>query len=209
VLNVSPRAGLDRAQVVEAAGQIVDAGGLDALTLAALAERLGVRTPSLYNHVAGLPGLHRELALVALRRLSASLARAGIGKTTDEALEALAGAFRSFIKEHPGLYALTVQPAAPNAPPDLELVHASDEVVEIVLAVLASYGLRGLEAVHAVRGLRSVIHGFATLELAGGFGLPLDVDESYRLLIQIFIAGLRGPSLGNPQQVRNSSQVVR
>ncbi|MGB8644293.1 MAG: TetR-like C-terminal domain-containing protein [Anaerolineae bacterium] len=44
---------------------------------------------------------------------------------------------------------------------------------------------------HAVRALRSVVHGFATLEVAGGFGLPLDCDESFRRLVQMLIKGLQ------------------
>ena len=60
-----------------------------------------------------------------------------------------------------------------------------------MLAVLASYGLRGEDAVHAARGLRSVAHGFATLEVAGGFGIPLDLDESFDRLLRAFVAGLR------------------
>jgi AcrR family transcriptional regulator len=188
---VSPRAGLDRAQVLQAAGQIVDAEGLDALKLSALAERLGVRTPSLYNHIAGLGGLRRELALLSTRQLSARLARAAIGKTTDEALLALAEAFRGYIREHPGLYALTVGASRLQDPPDRELIAAEDGVVQVVLAVLASYGLHDEPAVHAVRGLRSVVHGFATLESAGGFGLPLDTEESFRLLMQMLIGGVR------------------
>ena len=60
-----------------------------------------------------------------------------------------------------------------------------------MLAVLASYELSGEEAVHAARGLRSVAHGFATLEVAGGFGMPLDLDESFRRLLRAFTAGLR------------------
>jgi hypothetical protein len=43
-------------------------------------------------------------------------------------------------------------------------------VLGVVLDVLASYGLRGDDALHAVRGLRSVIHGFATLEAREGLG---------------------------------------
>ena len=46
-------------------------------------------------------------------------------------------------------------------------------------------------AIHAVRGLRSIVHGFATLELAGGFVMPLDCDESFCRLMQAFLAGLR------------------
>jgi hypothetical protein len=51
-----------------------------------------------------------------------------------------------------------------------------------VLAVLASYGLRGEDALHAARGLRSVAHGF---------GIHLDLDESFDRLLRAFVAGLR------------------
>ncbi len=52
--------GIDRARVVEVAAELADANGLDQLTLAQVAARLGVRLPSLYNHVDGLPGLRHE-----------------------------------------------------------------------------------------------------------------------------------------------------
>jgi Tetracyclin repressor-like, C-terminal domain len=60
-----------------------------------------------------------------------------------------------------------------------------------VLAVLASYGLHGDEALHAARGFRSAVHGFATLEVAGGFDIPLDLDESFDRLLRAFVTGLR------------------
>jgi len=177
--------------VLAAAAELADAEGADGLTLGQLAQRLGVRTPSLYNHVAGLPDVQRELALRAKRSLGTHLARAAVGKTRDEAVLALANAFRAFIKEHPAQYALTARASLIDRPADREMQAAEDEIVAVVLAVLASYGLSGPVAVHAVRGLRSVVHGFSTLELAGGFGLPLDADTSFRILCQMLVAGLR------------------
>jgi AcrR family transcriptional regulator len=188
---MSPKAGLDRAAVVQVAADIADARGLEQVTLADLATRLGVRTPSLYNHIAGLPGLRRDLALLGTRELSARLSRATIGKSADEAVFALAEATRTFVTAHPGLYAATVRSVRLLDQPDPELEAAQRETVEIMLAVLASYQLSDDAALHAVRGLRSVIHGFAALEAAGGFGLPLDIDTSFRQLVQIYIAGLR------------------
>src|SRR5919108_4531499 len=73
--RMSHRVGLDQATVVEAAARLVDEEGIDQLTLGRLAERLGVRTPSLYNHVAGLPGLKRDLARYCLRDLLDSMLR--------------------------------------------------------------------------------------------------------------------------------------
>ena len=42
-------------------------------------------------------------------------------------------------------------------------------------------------ASETVRAVRSVVHGFATLEAEGGFGLPLDCDESFRRMIDMLI----------------------
>ena len=192
------RAGLDREQVLRAAADLADAEGPDGLTLGRLAQRLGVRTPSLYNHVAGLPDVQRELALRARRSLGAHLAHAAAGKTRDEAVFALAEAFRAFVKQHPAQYALTVRASLGNRPEDRDMQTAEDDIVAVALAVLASYGLKDAAAVHAVRVLRSVVHGFSTLELAGGFGLPLDADESFRVLCRMLVAGLRELAANGP-----------
>ncbi len=185
------RAGLDRARVLREAAELVDSAGLEGLALGTLAERLGIRTPSLYHYVAGLPGLQRELALVAHRLLAERLARAAIGKAREEAIIAVAGAFRGFIKEHPGLYALTVRSALLADAPDAGMKQAQAEVLSVLTAVTGSFHLEGEDAIHAIRGLRSIGHGFATLEAAGGFGIAVDLDESYHRLVRSYLAGLR------------------
>ena len=185
------RAGLDKATVVQAAADLANAEGVDALSLGRLAERLGVRTPSLYNHVDGLPGLYRELSLLNTRRLGERLGNAAIGKAGPDAVMAVAQAYRKHIKEFPGLYTASLRAAGNQAPAGVELQAAEDRVVHVGMAVVASFGLSGEDGLHAVRALRSVIHGFATLEVAGGFGLPLDCDESFRRLIAMLIAGLQ------------------
>jgi AcrR family transcriptional regulator len=182
------RAGLDSAAVVRAAADLADAKGIDVPTLGELAAHLGVRTPSLYNHVNGLEGLRRDLALLGVRELNARLSRAAVGKAGDAAIAAFADAYRAFAHAHPGLYAATQRAPGPD---DNELHAAADEVVATIVAVLAAYGLEGNDAVHTVRAFRSVLHGFVSLEMGGGFGLPLDLDESFRRLLRIFITGLR------------------
>jgi AcrR family transcriptional regulator len=186
---MSRRRTLDPAAVVQAAAALADEVGIEQLTLAQLAEQLGVKIPSLYNHVAGLAGLRRELALLGGRELLKRMGRAAIGKAADDAIAAIAQAYRGFAHEHPGLYAATTR--APD-PDDMELLATSREILDLVLTVLVPYGLRDDVALHTVRGLRSIVHGFVSLEATGGFGMPLDLDESYRRLVQVFIDGLRG-----------------
>jgi AcrR family transcriptional regulator len=180
--------GLTQEQVVDRAAQLTDEDGFDSLTLAALAARLGVRTPSLYNHVDGLPGLRRLLGLSGLRALAELLRDATLARGGDEGLLALATAYRTFASEHPGLYQAMQQ--APAAGDD-ERAAAAAAVLEPLLAVLRSYGLQGDDAIHAARGVRSALHGFAELERAGGFGIDLDLGESYRRLVETVGAGLR------------------
>jgi AcrR family transcriptional regulator len=185
-----PKAGLDKAIVVQAAARLVNTEGAQALNLNRLAQELGVRTPSLYNHVRGMPGLLRELALLNTRLLGDRLAKAAIGRSGPQALWRIAQAYREFINENTGLYLLSLRSSGRQSPVDQELQAAEANVVETCLAVLASFGLEGDDGLHALRGLRSIVHGFATLEAAGGFGLPLDCDESFRRLVDLFIAGL-------------------
>ena len=182
-----PRVGLDQQTVLQAAAEIADHQGLDELTLAMLAQKLGIRTPSLYNHVNGLPGLRKKLAIYGLNKLKDALTRAAIGKSKDDAVRAMAEAYLAFAREHPGLYEATQR--TPDWQ-DAEVGQAAAEVVEPIIRVLHAYGLEGEAAIHTVRGFRSLLHGFASIERQGGFGMKLDLDASFRLLVDIFVTGI-------------------
>lgn len=188
---MSRRAGLDEAAVVKAAADLINEEGSEALSLSRLAKSLGVRTPSLYNHIDGLPGLKRELALMNVRALGEYLGEAAIGKSGSQALMAVAQAYRAYIKDSPGVYTISLRAARTMDTVDAELQTEEDRVVRVAMAVVESFGLQGEDALHAVRGLRSLVHGFATLEIAGGFGLVLDCDESFRRLVEVFNRGLQ------------------
>jgi len=194
---MSHRVGLDQASVVEAAIKLVDKEGLEQLTLGRLAERLGVRTPSLYNHVAGLPGLKHDMALYSARELLDRLLHATIGKSRAEAIVAFANAYRAYAREAPGRYALTLQAPRPG---DLELQTIAQQLIEVALLILVPYRLSEENAIHAIRSLRSIVHGFVSLEGAGGFALPVDLDASFHWLIDLFIAGLSWSTMTGDRQ---------
>ena len=176
-----PRAGLTTDRVVAEAERIADEVGLARLTLAALAHRLGVRQPSLYKHVDGLDGLRRGIAVRAKDELAGTLARAAVGRSRGDAIAALAGAYRRWALQHPGRYAAAQRAPAPDDPEDQA---ASQAVVCVVTDVLAGFELRDDDVIDAVRALRSALHGFVTLEVTGGFGLPADIDRSFDRLVR-------------------------
>lgn len=181
---------LDKNKVVQAAVELVNAEGMGALTLSRLAEKLGIQTPSLYNHVDGMPGLQHDLALINAKLLADRMSEAAIGKSGPELFMEVAQAYRAYVKEFPVLYLSTLRSSANLAEQDAELQREEERSVKIGVTVMNSLGLQGEDAVHGVRMFRSVIHGFATLEVAGGFGLPLDCNESFRRLVEVNITGL-------------------
>lgn len=178
-----PRAGLSRSVIAAGAAELADESGWEQLTLAAVAARFGVRQPSLYKHVAGLPELRRDISVLASRELTDELSTAAVGRSGPDALVAMADAFRIYAKKHPGRYAASVIAPAPG---DAEHEQVAAGGIRTAAAVLAGYGLTGDDAIHAIRGLRAVMHGFVSLEAAGGFAMPQDLDESYRRLVAGF-----------------------
>jgi len=182
------RAGLSTAIVVREAARLADEVGLDRLTLAALATRLGVALPSLYKHVRGLDALRVKVAALATAELADEVATAAAGRSGAGAVQAVAAAYRAYARRYPGRYPATQRVPDPGDP---EHLAAAQRVVGTVFAVLSGYGLAGDDAVDAARAVRSALHGFVALEQAGGFGLPRDVDRSFDRLVTGLDAALR------------------
>ena len=182
------RAGLNVDKVVDAAVQLADKNGLENLTLGRLANEVGVKTPSLYEHVEGLAGLQRAIRLRGFQTMGYFISRATVGKSRDDAIKSLAYEMRKFVRQHPALYESTVLTAVGDSK---EVREAADEVMTTLNSVLASYGVAGKEAIHAARYLRSLLHGFLSLEQTRGFGLNVDVDESYDRIVETLAQDLK------------------
>lgn len=195
--SAAPKPGLDRAAVIQAAVRLVNAEGAGALTINRLARELGVKPPSLYNHIDSLAGLWRELAILTTTALGDRITQASVGKSGPAGIRALAAAYRAYIRECPDLYLSSLRASGNLESPEPRLQAAEERVVRVALAMVASFGLSDEEVIHAVRALRSAIHGFATLEAAGGFGLPLGRDESFDRLIDLVIRGLENAQPAN------------
>jgi AcrR family transcriptional regulator len=181
-----PRAGLSTETVTDAAAFIVDRDGIEALSMSRLAQDLGVRPPSLYNHVDGLEALVRRVALVALADLAEPCREAFMNRTGRDAVHAFARAYRRWALAHPGTYPLT-QVARPGDP---EWEAAARRLLDPLLAVLVGTSDDPDDSIHAARALRAAVHGFVTLELVGGFGLEVPTDASFSRMIDAVSTGI-------------------
>jgi hypothetical protein len=110
-----------------------------------------------------------------------------MGRSGADAVRAQLEAYRAYILAHPGRNDAAIRAAGPE---DAELRAAQAAVVDVALRALAAYQLTPDNAIHAVRMGRALVHGFATLELAGGFGLPQDVEETFRRLLAAYLTAL-------------------
>jgi AcrR family transcriptional regulator len=176
-----PKAGLSHDLVVREAAQVADDVGWENLTLAVVAQRLGVSMPALYKHIGSLEGLRHDVAVLALMEMADSMTAAVKGTSGQEALFALAQAYRTYGQRHPGRYMATVR-----APSWIDAEHSSAarSVLRVAYTTLEGYGLAGRDAADAVRAVRATLHGFVSLEAGGGFGTPADLDRSYRRLVE-------------------------
>jgi AcrR family transcriptional regulator len=185
-----PRAGLATGDVVAAAATLADEAGFDNLTMGLVAERLGIRPPSLYKHVTDLADLQHRVATLAMTELGDAVRDATQGRAGLDALSALLIATRAYVAAHPGRYTATV--GARFTGTDDPLYTATARILASIAAVLRGYGIAEEEMDHAIRTIRCTVHGFAMLQASDGFQWTGEPDDSFDWMIQFIDRGLRG-----------------
>ena len=186
-MGIRPRAGLSPEAVVDAALGILDARGLDGLTLKAIADRAGVAAPSLYKHVRGLPELRRLLAIRILNETADRMGAVVMGRAGEDALKAYLTEYRLVASRYPHRIAL-IERASYDDP---AFAAAAERLVNVAYAVVRGFGLEDEDLVHAVRTVRAAVIGFVGLEQGLGYRAPTDVDASFAYLSHALAAGLR------------------
>jgi AcrR family transcriptional regulator len=178
---------LSRDGIVNAALTFLDRDGWDALTINALATQLGTKGPSLYNHVDSLDDLRRTVRMRVVGDIIDMLKTVGQGRTRDDAVMAMASAYRSYAHHHPGRYsAFTRMPLGGDDP---EFTDATRAAAGPVIAVLASYGLDGEDAFYAALEFWSAMHGFVLLEMTGAMN-GIDTDAVFTDMVMRLAKGM-------------------
>ncbi|MFJ4787835.1 TetR/AcrR family transcriptional regulator [Streptomyces sp. NPDC088794] len=158
-----------REEILDAALAIADEHGLDAVSMRALAERVGVTPMALYRHVKD----KAELLDGMVGRLLAALVRSGAVEDLawDERLNALAYAVREVTGRHP--WAAQLLFARPAVTPD------GVRAVDIIYVALIEAGVPESEVPRLERLVSTFVIGFAASEASGRFS-PGPVDPRSR-----------------------------
>ncbi len=161
------------AQATRIARELLDADGPDAVSMRNIADRMGVKAPSLYKHVPDKATLEIALITQGLAEMGEAL-----GATAGRGLAPLAAAYREWALAHPHLYALCTQRPLPRdrLPEGLEASAARP-----VLDAVAGDANRA-------RAMWAAAHGLASLELAKRFPADADIDAAWATMVAAFSA---------------------
>lgn len=175
-----------RTEIVHAARSIVEASGVDGLTMQRVATTVGVKAPSLYKHVRNRDALVRLVVEDVARELTTTLdAAVGSGEPAAD-LRSLAEALRAFAHANPGVYGLLFAQVPTDARPDRDQLARTSAAVLRTTTLLAGPDL----ALEAARTVVAWAHGFISMELAGAFRLGGDLDRAYAFGIERLGAAL-------------------
>jgi AcrR family transcriptional regulator len=178
---------LSRDAIVNAALTFLDRDGWDGLTINALANQLGTKGPSLYNHVDSLDDLRRTVRMRVIGDIIGMLNTVADGRTRDDAVVTMASAYRSYAHHHPGRYsAFTRMPLGGDDP---EYTAATRAAAGPVIEVLSSYGIDGENAFYSALEFWSALHGFVLLEMTGVMD-DIDTDAVFTDMVLRLAAGM-------------------
>lgn len=158
-----------RTQIVEAARALIEHGGTSSLTMRALADRLGIRAPSLYKHFPDKLAVEAQVIAVAMEEVARSL-------ESTSSLTELAAAYRAYALAHPHLYRLMNSGPLPR--------HLLPDGVEDRAALPLVRVVGGDE--HRARAIWAFAHGMVILELDGRFPPGADLDRAWHTGLAAF-----------------------
>jgi AcrR family transcriptional regulator len=200
---VSPaRARTSLDEIVAAGRELLETGGPDALTMQAVAQRVGVKAPSLYKRLPSREALVAAIVSETLEDLVRDLTPLGRHPDPLVGLRAVATSYRAFALTHPRTYELLFQVLASDSRPTPEL----NERVTAPLMALTTRLVGAERALEAARLVTAFAHGFISMELAGAFRLGGDVDEAFGFGVDALIHGLAGWSPRRSSGSRCSSR---
>lgn len=180
--------GLNKEIIVNAAKELIEQGSVQGFSMRKLADKLEVKTASLYTHIESMEALYTEVGLSALKSQLEELSAAIGEKRRDDAVTVLAYSYRKFATEHEELYKIIMK--IPTGKDEI-LKEAVAMTAEPFMKVLNDYQLSQEQKMHWQRIFRGMMHGFVSEEKAGYFShYPVDIDDSYKIAVQCVIDGL-------------------
>lgn len=182
------RVGLDKETVIKRTAQLANEIGVENVTLKILADDLKVQPPSLYNHIKGLEDLQKELMIYGWNQMADKILNAVVGISGYVALEALCRAFYEYAVENPGIFNAMLWY---NKFQNNEMLDSTSKIFSIVYKVTSPLNISKDICNNLIRVFHGSLEGFALLVNNNAFGNPSSINDSFELLLQVLIDGVK------------------
>lgn len=182
------RVGIDKDIIISKAVELVNKVGIEHITLKMLADNLGVKSPSLYNHINGLDDLKEQLMIYGWKQTEQRILHTVIGMSGYDAIRAMCYAFYDYATENPGVFDVMLWY---NKFQSDEMEMATSELLSIIFKITKSLNLPDDYCFHLIRTFRGFLEGFFLLVNNGSFGHSLPIMTSFDISINILIAGIK------------------
>ncbi len=175
---------LTKEKIIQATFLLADEIGLNQVTFPKIAEKLGIKYPSLYNHFTNMDNLKIEMTVFLLKELNLKLMQRLIGKSGEDAIREFAYVYRDFAFQNKTAYGLFMNiPGTENE----DITRLVKETGGIIQQVLGFYIKDETCLVHKVRELRSFLHGFVSLYSLGYLHGSVSPEDSFQMMIDDYI----------------------
>lgn len=182
------RTGISKEKIVDMAIYMVEENGIDELSLRGLAAQLNIKAASLYNHVEGISEIKTAVGLKAIGMLGGELEKASRGYERDDAIRAIAEAYRTFAKEHAQMYRMIIE--VPESGDDI-LCQEWTRSIRPISNVIKQYKISDENVINLMRFFRSTMHGFVALEKHGFLkDDSVDIENSFDEIITFIIGSI-------------------
>lgn len=179
----------DRKTLIKKARKLIEREGIEQLSLAKLAKEVGIKAPSLYNHIQSKESLLHAVIEDTYQQLFEAYNEAIQNEVLapEEQILALSNAHYKFAHANPNTYILAYTAAEPRelSDPNMLLKQAL-QIQQIVKEITGDE-----KSLTAVRGLLALVHGFVMLELNGQFRRGGDLKQTLNTAIRAYLHGWR------------------
>ena len=179
---------IDRDRIIETARQLIEARGIDRVTLRGVADELGVKAPSLYRYVK-----NKNAMLLAINEVTIRELIEGVMQASDHSapifdrLVSIALAYRKYAHAHPVCYALSMS----NNP---EIKPGEEALLKLILPLQALFAQLTDESdsLSALRGAYAFLHGWVCLENGEQLRRGGDLDAHFEQSFRAYLTGWLG-----------------
>lgn len=182
-----PRTGLSKEEIIEKAAELANERGLSYLSVTTLADYLGIKKPSLYNHMKTIEDMHRSLMIYGWRTVSEEVVK-GIDFSDEKSnLTEYGRRFYRFAVDNPGVFEAMLWY---NKYSDDTLLSATEGLYTFFFKQTDGLGIDRVVANHLLRTYRAFLEGFIMLKIHNSFGNPISMDESFEISMNVLISGI-------------------